>query len=129
MPICIETRLNHLHVHWSGVITPSDLAQLLGELPERAARCGFTPHVLHTIDDAAELGLETLEAFNGSKRCTHTPIPVPNNAAFVAHSPAAVAIARPSYGFNKNPNLAMKSFPNEEAALSWLGLPSPGVQG
>lgn len=120
MPIEIQTRADHLHAHWSGMITAKDLGQLFGELPAVAARCGFVPHVLHTVDPTAELQLDTLEAFNYSKRRIATPIPVPVKAAFVAHTPAAVAIARNFANFNRNPNLTLQSFLTEQAALAWL---------
>lgn len=120
MPIQIETRANHLHVHWSGTITPPDLGQLFGELPAVAARCGFTPHVLHTVAPTAELKLDTLEAFNYSKRRIGTPIPVPVKAAFVAHTPAGVGLSRTFDSFNRNPNLTLKSFLTERDALEWL---------
>ena len=120
MPIQIEIRANHLHAHWSGTITAKDLGQLFGELPAVAARCGFVPHVLHTADPAAELKLDSLEAFNYSKRRISTPIPVPVKAAFVAHSPAAVAIARNFANFNRNPHLTLQTLPNETDALAWL---------
>ncbi len=129
MPIAIETRADHIHVHWSGSITPPDLGQLFGELPVVAARCGFVPHVLHTIDPAAELKIDTLEAFNYSKRRIVTPIPVPVKAAFVAHTPAAVAIARTFANFNRNPNLTLQSFLTDQAALAWLVGPAANPAG
>jgi hypothetical protein len=120
MPIQIEVRANHLRVRWSGTIVPPDLAQLFGELPAVAARCGFTPHVLHTVDPGTALNLETLEAFNYSKRRTCTPIPVPVRGAFVAHTPAAIALARTFGDLNRNPNLTLKSFLTEVDAVAWL---------
>ncbi len=128
MPITIESRANHLHVHWSGKIVAEDLGRLFGELPAAAARCAFRPHILHTVDPQAELGLDSLEAFTYSKRRIVTPIPAPVRAAFVAHSPAAVAIARNFENFNRNPHLTLKSFLNEADALAWILDPPPPAQ-
>lgn len=120
MPIQIETRADHLHVHWSGAIVAADLGRLFGELPTVAARCAFTPHVLHTVEASAELKADPLEAFTYSKRRIVTPIPDRVRAAFVAHAPAAVAIARNFENFNRNPHLTIKSFLHETEALNWL---------
>ena len=120
MPIQIETRANHLHVHWSGNVTQSDLADLLRQLPLVAARCGFVPHILHTFAPAADLKLESIEVFNYTRERIRTPIPAPVRAAFVAHTPAGVAIARNFENFNRNPNLTLRSFVSENDALAWL---------
>ena len=120
MPITLAPRADHLHVHWSGRITPPDLARLFHELPALAANCGFRPHVLHTSDPAAELQLDTIEAWNYSMQRTRTPIPVQVRAAFVAHTPAGVALARTFENLNRNPHLTMRSFPDESRALAWL---------
>lgn len=130
MPIAIEKRTDHLHVYWSGEIVAQDLGQLFGELPAVAARCPFPPHILHTVDPQAELRLDSLEAFTYSKRRIATPIPTPVRAAFVAHSPAAVAIARNFENFNRNPHLTLKSFLTEADALAWiLETPPPAPRG
>lgn len=120
MPIQIETQANHIHVHWSGAITPPDLAHLFRELPAVANSCGFVPHILHTADPLAELKLGSLEAFNYTRKRIGTPIPSPVKAAFVANTPAGVAIARNFANFNRNPSLTLKSFVSEKDALEWL---------
>lgn len=125
MPIQIETCSDHLHVHWSGTITAADLAQLFVGLPAAGLRCTFTPHVLHTIDPAAELQIDTIEAFNYSKRRIPPPLPFLVKVAFVAHTPAAVAIARNFANFNRNPSLVLRSFVAPQAALAWLREATP----
>lgn len=128
MPIQIEICADHLHVRWSGIITAADLAQLFGELPAAVKRCRFTPHVLHTMEEEADLRIDTIEAFNYSKRRIPTAIPEPVRGAFVAHTPASVAIARNFANFNRSPNLTLRSFVSEKAALAWLRDPGhPGT--
>lgn len=125
MPIKIDICPSYLHLHWSGIITGEDLAYLFKELPVVGARCGFAPHVLHTMDPATELQLQTIDACAYSLRRTQTPIPMPIKAAFVAHTPVAVAISRTFSSLNGNPNLTTKSFLTEAQALAWLGAPTP----
>ena len=123
MPIRINSLDTHLHVHWEGVLTAEDLGTLLGELPAMAARSQSGRRILHTVDPAAELKLGQLEAFNYSRRLIGRQIPEHTKAAFVAHSPAGVAIARNFANFNRNPGLVLKSFVTERDALEWLADP------
>ncbi len=122
MPIKFEVRARHLHAHWSGTITASDLTSMFKELPAVAAACKFVPHVLHTMDPKTELQLGTMDACEYSLRRARTPIPTRVKAAFVANTPVAVAIASSFRGLNGNPNLTMETFPSEAEALIWLGV-------
>lgn len=123
MPIRINSLDTHLHVHWEGELTTQDLGTLFGELPSIAARSDAGRRILHTIDPTAELRLGPLEAFNYSRRLIGTQIPVHTKAAFVAHTPAGVAIARNFANFNRNPGLSLRSFVTEKDALEWLAAP------
>jgi hypothetical protein len=123
MPIHLAVRANYIHVHWSGIIDASDLKRLFKELPAVAAGCAFIPHILHTADPAAVLELGAIEAFNYTRKRIATPIPVRTKAAFVATTPAGVAVARNFINFNRNPNLTLQSFVTEKAAVEWLSIP------
>lgn len=120
MPIEIALCANYIHVHWSGAIAAPDLKHLFKELPAVAAGCGFIPHILHTTDPAAVLDLGSIEAFNYTRKRIATPIPIRTKAAFVANTPAGVAIARNFTNFNRNPNLTLQSFVSEQEAVEWL---------
>ncbi len=125
MPISVEIRDRHLQVIWSGTITTDDLGTLFRELPAAAMRCGFTPHVLHTMDSVGDLELGTWDACDYSLRRARTEIPAKVRAAFVASTPVAGAMARVFASFNRNPNLEMATFPDRDEALRWL-LPDAG---
>lgn len=123
MPIQIAVRESYIHVQWSGIVDASDLKRLFKELPAVAARCAFIPNILHTAEPAAVLELGAIEAFNYTRKRIATPIPVPTKAAFVANTPAGVAVARNFINFNRNPNLTLQSFVTEKTAIEWLSIP------
>lgn len=120
MPIRIETRDRYINVVWHGAITGADLGTLFRALPAAAKNCGFTPHVLHTMEEVGELQLGTWDACDYSLRRARTEIPPGVRSAFVAPTPVSQAMARVFGNFNRNPNLEMATFPNEAEARRWL---------
>ncbi|MFT3829050.1 MAG: hypothetical protein QM691_05010 [Opitutaceae bacterium] len=109
-----------VHVRWRGTLAGGDLEAFGKEMPLLGRRLGFAPDVLHTFDETVASGFEPISAYHYSLQLKQVKIPNPIRAAVVASTKQGEAMATVFQTLNRTPNLELRIFATEDAALRWL---------
>jgi len=120
MPYTIGYKDGYIHIDWYGEFSAQDLAQLRQDMPKHALKFIWTRRVLHTFDRVTSCTLKPMEALDHSVKRKRFAIPLKARAASVAKTEDVYKFAKLMQELNRNPNLAMEIFPDEQSAVAWL---------
>lgn len=123
MPYSHSIKEHYIHIQWHGELCNEDLRSIGAELPGISAKLGYAPNILHTFDEVTGGKIEPWSIFQHSLRREDTRLPNKAKSAAVAKTAKVHAITRLFMELNRNPNIVMEVFDDEEAAIRWLALP------
>ena len=120
MPYTLGYKDGYIHIEWHGEFSAQDLAQLRQDMPKHAIKFIWTRRVLHTFDGVTSCSLKPMEALDHSVKRKRFAIPIKARAASVAKTEEVYKFAKLMQELNRNTNLAMEIFPDEQSAIAWL---------
>ena len=120
MPYALTKKEGYVHLDWSGTLTSNDLKSIGKDLIKIMAEWGYAPHVLHTFDRVEGMDFGPWAIFIHSLLREDTKLPNKAKSAQVAKSEKVRSICKMFRELNRNQNIEMQLFTNEDAAIAWL---------
>jgi len=121
MGVSISQKSDYLLIEWAGKFEPSDLGVLRRELPQWQEKLGYAPNVLHTFDKLdVNSDFQPLDAFDHTIKRKSTQVFGRAKSAMIAKTEDVYKVSSLFSVLNRNPNIEMRVFSTEAAALAWL---------
>ncbi|HEV7589763.1 MAG TPA: hypothetical protein VGO40_16730 [Longimicrobium sp.] len=120
MPFSLSSADGVLRIVLAGTLTPGDLGRLADAMAETEDAADVCPHRVTDLTGVTRFEVGFDDMFELARRRRERSPANPIRSAFVASTPVQLGFARMFQTLNDHPLIALRIFPDLDAALAWL---------
>jgi hypothetical protein len=120
MPFTIRSEDDLLSIHYSGVLTTLDLAELMDAIDDVESRFEKVPDRISDLTDVTGLSLSFADILTLAEHRKARSFPNRFRSAIIAPDPVHWGFARMFETLNDHPQLTIRLFGDQASARAWL---------